>query len=71
MGCLCLQAKKACSLLTDDLITGSLLRSELAQEKWFQVKASAPISLFGLVGWLLYFKHLFDVMTSSFWVKVP
>ena len=40
---------KASLLLTDHLITGYPLRSELAQEKWFQVK---PISLFGLVGWI-------------------
>ena len=43
---------KASLLLTDHLITGYLLRSELAQEKWFQVKPSIPISLFGLVGWI-------------------
>ena len=41
---------KACSLLTDYLNTGELLGSEFAQEKRFQVKPSAPISLFGLVG---------------------
>ena len=56
---------KACSLLTDNQITGSLLRSELAQEKWFQVnfKPFIHISLCGFVGWL-YVKHLLDVMTS-------
>ena len=49
---------KASSLLTDHLITGYPLRSERAQEKWFQVKPSTPISLstpispFGLVGWI-------------------
>ena len=43
---------KASSLLTDHLITGYPLRSELAQEKWFQVEASIPISLFGLVEWI-------------------
>ena len=43
---------KASLLLTDHLITGYPLRSELAQEKWFQVKPSIPISLFGLVGWI-------------------
>ena len=43
---------KASSLLTDHLITGYPLRSELAQEKWFQDKPSIPISLFGLVGWI-------------------
>ena len=43
---------KASLLLTDHLITGYPLRSELAQEKWFQVKHSIPISIFGLVGWI-------------------
>ena len=41
-----------------------------AQEKWFQVEPSTHISPFGFVGWL-YLKHLLDVMTSSFWVRVP
>ena len=39
------------TLLTDHLITGYPLRSELAQEKWFKVKPSIPISLFWL-GWM-------------------
>ena len=43
---------KASLLLTDHLITGYPLRSELAQEKWFQVKPSTPISLFGLFVWI-------------------
>ena len=43
---------KASSLLTDHLITGYPLRSELAQGKWFQVRPSIPISLFGLVEWI-------------------
>ena len=49
---------KASLLLTDHLITGYPLWSELdqetelAKEKWFQVKPSIPISLFGLVGWI-------------------
>ena len=30
--------------LTDHLITGYPLRSEPAQEKWFQVEPSTPIS---------------------------
>ena len=41
---------KACSLLTDHLITGKPLRSELAKEKWFQVKPSTHISLCGFDG---------------------
>ena len=40
---------KASSLLNDRLITGYPLRSELAQEKLFQVKSSIPISL---LAWL-------------------
>ena len=43
---------KASLLLTDHLITGYPLRSELALEKWFQVKPSIPISLSGLVRWI-------------------
>ena len=36
-----------------------------------QAKPSIHTSLIGLVGWLyMYFKHLLDVMTSFFWVKV-
>ena len=57
---------KACTMLTRYLITGLPLRSEPAQEKWFQVEQSAHISPFGFVGWL-YLKHLLGVMTSSFW----
>ena len=53
-------------MLTRYLITGLPLRSEPAQEKWFQVEQSANISPFGFVGWL-YLKHLLGVMTSSFW----
>ena len=34
---------KACSLLTDHLITGYPLRSEFAQEKWFQVHTYKPL----------------------------
>ena len=47
---------KAYTLLTDHLITGLPLWSELAQNV-VQVIPSIRISIFGLVGWL-YFKHL-------------
>ena len=60
---------KACTMLTSYLITGESLVSEPAQEMWFQIEPSAHISPFGFVGWL-YLKHLLDVMTSSFWVRV-
>ena len=43
---------KAYTLLTDHLITSQSLRSEPAQEMWFQVKPSIHISLSGLLGWL-------------------
>ena len=60
---------KAYMLLTDHLITGQLLKSEPAQEKWFQVKPSIYISLSGLLGYL-YLKHFFKVMTTFFWLQV-
>ena len=47
---------KAYTLLTDHLITGQPLWSELVQNV-VQVIPSIRISIFGLVGWL-YFKHL-------------
>ena len=49
---------KAYTLLTYQLITGKLLRSRPAQEKWFQVKPSIHKSLFGLLG---YFSSTFCV----------
>ena len=60
---------KAFSLMTDHLITGYPLRSELAQEKWFQVKPSIPISLFGLVGWI--FQALVECHDILISVKSP
>ena len=62
---------KACSLLYNHL-TGLPLRSELAREKWFQSKPSTHISFRGFLGWLYFIiNHLLDVVTFSFWVKVP
>ena len=60
---------KASLLLTDHLITGYPLRSELAQEKWFQVKPSIPISLFGLVGWI--FQALVGCKSPIKWRQHP
>ena len=60
---------KASTLLTDHLITGLPLKSEPAQENWFKVKPFILMSLSVLLGWL-HLKHILDVMTSLFWVKV-
>ena len=43
---------KAYTLLTDHLITGTPLRSELAHEERFQVNNLYIKSLIGLAGWL-------------------
>ena len=43
---------KAYTLLTGHLITGKLLRSEPAQERWCKAKPSVLISRSGLLGWL-------------------
>ena len=58
------------TLLTDHLSTGKPLCFEPAQEKWFKSNHPYIFSFCGLLKWL-YFKHLLDVMASSFWVKVP
>ena len=42
---------KASKLLTEHLITGKALKSELVQEKWL-VKSSIHINRIGLLGWL-------------------
>ena len=59
---------KAYTLLTDHLITGYHPGLSLPR-KGVPVKPSIHISLCGLLRWL-YFKHLLDVMTSSFWVSL-
>ena len=55
---------KVSTLPTDHLITGQPLMSYSAQEKWF--KSNQPY----ISALLVYLKLLFDVMTSSFWVKL-
>ena len=53
---------KAYTLLTDHLITGEPLWSELAQNV-VQVIPSIRISIFGLVGWLYFKFHRGNVPT--------
>ena len=54
---------KAYTLLTDHLMR----RSEPAQEKWFMTSCQTIHTYKPFVAWMV----MLDVMTSSFWVKVP